>query len=621
MTTSSHSYSSSGDSCSERSGMRTSGTSVLSSTSNFTISSTITSQSISTKFFIPISSISTFGEYQIEHIDTESIWYRKYFIHKKHPTFVGNVEPFGPVIISIALDCKTINNNRDAVYWYRYILRHKDLPDDRGLLVGPPAQTPLSDPPWDVLLKRISREFAQSKLIKLITTPELSEELLSLDENRLQKAYKIGLLYCAPLQTTEEEWFSNTTTSKSFTNFLELLGTKVRLLGFKGFSGGLDTNLDGTGEYSIHDDKTFKDYEIMYHVSTMLPYEKSNRYQITRKRHIGNDIVCIIFQDEPKPFSPYAIRSQFLHVYVIVSPVKRKVDSYHVEVVSKNGVPYFGPPLPNPPVFDDPISLKKFLVATVINGQNAAWKTPKLSDPFYRARGGIIRDIVNKSIPRMNMDVLLTPPQSPKKLSQDELNSILKGLFVDQLKYKGKPPDISLVKDLLEKGANPNIRIPQPKPLKESRTSSSNDNLDDSYFSSTLTTPSSTTSSSLPSSSLSQYSSFKLPNILFATIALTDDPIYVKFLINYGVETMPKDNHFPNAFVFSATYKRVETMRCLLENIPALSDPKSVDTAINDTYNSVYTKNTQNNVLNGYGTYGNRIWYNFTKFKNQIRGK
>lgn len=44
MTTSSHSYSSSGDSCSERSGMRTSGTSVLSSTSNFTISSTITSQ-------------------------------------------------------------------------------------------------------------------------------------------------------------------------------------------------------------------------------------------------------------------------------------------------------------------------------------------------------------------------------------------------------------------------------------------------------------------------------------------------------------------------------------------------------------------------------------------------
>jgi hypothetical protein len=544
---------------------------------------------------------------------------------------VGNVEPFGPVIISISLDCKTINNNRDAVYWYRYILRHKDLPDDRGLLVGPPAPSPLSDPPWDVLLKRISREFAQSRLKKLITTPELSEELLSLDENRLQKAYKVGVLYCAPSQTTEEEWFSNTTTSKAFSNFLELLGTKVRLLGFKGFSGGLDTSMDGTGEYSIHDDKTFKDYEIMYHVSTMLPCEKSNRHQITRKRHIGNDIVCIIFQDESKPFSPFSIRSQFLHVYIIVSLVK--YNRYRVDIVCKDGVPYFGPPLPDPPVFDDPISLKKFLVATVINGQNAAWKTQKLSDPFQRARGGIIRDIVNKSIPHMNnnIDILLTPPQSPKKLSQDELNVTLKGLFMDQLKYKGKPPEISLVKDLLEKGANPNIKIPQPK-LKESSfssiRSSSSDNLIDSYFcvtsppSSSSSSSSSSLPSSLPSSPLSQYSLFKLPNILFATIALADDPIYVKFLINYGVETMPKDNHFPNAFVFAATYKRVETMRCLLENIPALSDPESVDTAINDTYNSVYSKNTQNiNVINGYGTYGNRIWYNFTKLKNQIRGK
>src|SRR6185503_10198081 len=99
----------------------------------------------------------------------------------------------------------------------------------------------------------------------------------------------------------------------------------------------------------------------------------------------------------------------------------------------------------------------------------------------------------------------------------------------------------------------------------------------------------------------SQHTSFKLPNILFATIALTDDPIYVKFLINYGTETMPKDSHFPNAFVFAATHKRVETMRCLLENVPALSDPKSVDTAINDTYNSARrSQSDPNNFPYGY---------------------
>src|SRR6266511_4425441 len=102
----------------------------------------------------------------------------------------------------------------------------------------------------------ISRELIQPYLIKLTTTPELSRQLLSIDENRLQKTYKIGVLYCAPSQTTEEEWFSNTTTSEAFSDFLKVLGKKVNLLGFEGFSGGLDTKTDGSGEYSIHDDET-----------------------------------------------------------------------------------------------------------------------------------------------------------------------------------------------------------------------------------------------------------------------------------------------------------------------------------------------------------------------------
>ena len=61
--------------------------------------------------------------------------------------------------------------------------------------------------------------------------------------------------------------------------------------------------------------------------------------------------------------------------------------------------------------------LKKFLVATIINGQNAAWKTPKLSEPFQRARCGIIRDIVYKSVPNINSNVPLSASQPAKKLS------------------------------------------------------------------------------------------------------------------------------------------------------------------------------------------------------------
>ena len=35
--------------------------------------------------------------------------------------------------------------------------------------------------------------------------------------------------------------------------------------------------------------------EIMFHVSTLLPYEKNDPQKLQRKRHIGNDIVCVVF--------------------------------------------------------------------------------------------------------------------------------------------------------------------------------------------------------------------------------------------------------------------------------------------------------------------------------------
>lgn len=41
--------------------------------------------------------------------------------------------------------------------------------------------------------------------------------------------------------------------------------------------------------------------------------------QLLRKRHIGNDIVTIVFQEPgSKPFCPTTIRSHFQHVFLVV---------------------------------------------------------------------------------------------------------------------------------------------------------------------------------------------------------------------------------------------------------------------------------------------------------------
>lgn len=60
----------------------------------------------------------------------------------------------------------------------------------------------------------------------------------------------------------------------------------------------------------------------MFHVSTMLPYTKNNKQQLLRKRHIGNDIVTVIFQEDGShPFSPKSVRSRFQHVFIIIRQV------------------------------------------------------------------------------------------------------------------------------------------------------------------------------------------------------------------------------------------------------------------------------------------------------------
>ena len=61
----------------------------------------------------------------------------------------------------------------------------------------------------------------------------------------------------------------------------------------------------------------YRGYEVMFHVSTLLPYSATDKQQLARKRHIGNDICTVIFVDEEASsttpsFSPAAISSHFL---------------------------------------------------------------------------------------------------------------------------------------------------------------------------------------------------------------------------------------------------------------------------------------------------------------------
>lgn len=80
---------------------------------------------------------------------------------------------------------------------------------------------------------------------------------------------------------------------------------------------------DMTGKHSIY--TIYEGHEIMFHISTLLPYSRDNRQQVERKRHIGNDIVNIVFidaddasQTEHSQFNPTCIKSQFTRILFLV---------------------------------------------------------------------------------------------------------------------------------------------------------------------------------------------------------------------------------------------------------------------------------------------------------------
>jgi len=95
-----------------------------------------------------------------------------------------------------------------------------------------------------------------------------------------------------------------------------------------------DTVHDLTGLYSVY--TNWRNIEIMFHVSTQLPYEKHDPQKLQRKRHIGNDIVVFIEADNTS-FSPACIKSHFLHTFILVSRFAFFVSCFVIHFVDALG--------------------------------------------------------------------------------------------------------------------------------------------------------------------------------------------------------------------------------------------------------------------------------------------
>ncbi|XP_072333874.1 rap1 GTPase-activating protein 1 isoform X10 [Scyliorhinus torazame] len=308
--------------------------------------------------------------------------YRKQFLGKEHFNYYCIDSALGHLVFSLKYD---VIGDQEHL---RLLLRTKYKTYQDVIPISC-----LTEFPNVVQMAKLVCEEVNVDRFYPVLYPKASRLIVTFDEHVISNHFKFGVIYQKFGQTSEEELFTNNEEGPAFVEFLELLGEKVELQDFKGFRGGLDVAHGQTGTESTY--CRFRSKEIMFHVSTKLPYTEGDAQQLQRKRHIGNDIVAIVFQDENTPFVPDMIASNFLHAYIVVQVESSCSNNtvYKVSVTARDDVPFFGPALPDPAIFKKGPEFQEFLLTKLINAEYACYKAEKFAKLEERTRSALLETL------------------------------------------------------------------------------------------------------------------------------------------------------------------------------------------------------------------------------------
>eukprot|EP00158_Paraphelidium_tribonemae_P001232 Partr_v1_DN24146_c0_g1_i1_m71146 putative GTPase activating protein len=323
----------------------------------------------------------------LQECEKDIIWYRDNFFGKVHSNLLATESSNGPMAVSIIKDDEG----------YKVLVR-STTGSERLIVQANSVQIPfirkllgLGAANRDIL--HAASNSLNSDFLRMCKDANLPNELLAMEERQVIRSYKFGLLYVAPGQSTEEEMFQNSydQSSPAFKNFLNFLGERIELKGWKGYRAGLDISEGQTGTHSYY--TKWQGYEIMFHVGPLLPFSAIDKQQLERKRHIGNDIVVIIFSESDLPLKLNTVSSKQNHIFAVVKP---KGEGYTFTIINKTGVPNYGPEIPEPAYFDKNATSRDYFLHKLVNGERASYKAPSFAPKISRTRSVLLYDVAER---------------------------------------------------------------------------------------------------------------------------------------------------------------------------------------------------------------------------------
>ncbi|EQC33530.1 hypothetical protein SDRG_09037 [Saprolegnia diclina VS20] len=202
-----------------------------------------------------------------------------------------------------------------------------------------------------------------SGLDELVDGDGLTRALSVLDLSPPYETHKIGVLYVARGKANEKDVLSVVGGSPRYVRFLRGLGRIVRMDAIDGYNGGLDTSPNSSdGTYGL----IYRDscLQVVFHVPTMMhgplseptendgtsspslsSAEDGDGRRHSKKRHLGNDFVHIIYLDDVHSdvADEPVVSGHFTDVRIVVQPLDECPSFYRVRVLCKQDGLVFGP--------------------------------------------------------------------------------------------------------------------------------------------------------------------------------------------------------------------------------------------------------------------------------------
>lgn len=273
---------------------------------------------------------------------------------QEYKTYLTNVPNYGPFCVLLQNQGPSLSSRKTYVV----------SPTGAQSYLIPSTGQEKSDNILDIILQiSFHKESFPEGVIQFKEVP--TEPILPMLFEALNKAvdtnFKFGVLSSPKAGiVTEDDLYNENNISPNFYEFLNCLGHKTAITDDSlVFNGGLS---DAEYFYS----STHGHNAIALHVGPFITFSED---EPSRKRHVGNDISVIIFQETDQILDLSSFCSKFNHIFIIVKKLPQYQETvYSVNVMAKQGVASFPPYLDGHNLFTTS-KIKDFLFPKLINGE------------------------------------------------------------------------------------------------------------------------------------------------------------------------------------------------------------------------------------------------------------